>query len=233
MSVEASVPHELPGNPAARRSWIRRRWLVAACAVAVAAAAVGAILLGKAAVYQPLGYGSTESLDMAFPGLPTGAGIRAVNTFGFLHEDFYIPAQPGVFSLFADIRNNGSRAVTIESVALNQTGPGLFYPIRPAGQVRYSWAGMNGSYITPPLTSRILRDAVLRPGQEFLIGIPVRTSRCWQEGIWTTEPDFYVTYRYLLFTHTVAIPWGSYDDQLSLQEPGGKPGTPGTACLNH
>src|SRR5260370_34187976 len=75
--------------------------------------------------------------------------IHAVNTFGFLHEDYYIPAQAGVFSLFADIRNNGSRAGTIESVTLQQGSPGSFYPITPPGPGPRSWRAVGGAHQGP------------------------------------------------------------------------------------
>ncbi len=95
------------GSPGST-STLRRR--LPGLSVSAVVVVIVTILLANAAVYQPLGYASVSNADQAFPGLPTGNGIHAVNTFGFLHEDYYIPAQAGVFSLFADIRNNGSRA---------------------------------------------------------------------------------------------------------------------------
>jgi hypothetical protein len=183
------------------------------------------VLAAVASRYQPIGYGSTSSETEAFPGLPAGKGIRPVNNLGGFHEDIYIPPQRGTFSLFADLRNHGTHPVTIVSVSLgNISGMGL------AGPVRYSTPGMGGSNQIPPPTSRVLRDVTLGPGREMFLGFPVHMWPCAQVGGWQGVPDFYVTTRYLMFTHTVAVPWGMQGDSLLMQLPGGRPGQKGVVC---
>ncbi len=62
-------------------------------------AAVGSVLLAKAAVYQPLGWGG-DQFD------PSGVGIRPVNLFGHYREDFYVPPQRGKFTFFVSMQNS-------------------------------------------------------------------------------------------------------------------------------
>jgi hypothetical protein len=165
-----------PVQPAGGRGPKRRRWrllLVGVLAVVAVAAVVLAVLITR---YQPLGYGTTENSGEVFPGMPAGEGIAMVNTAGHIHEDFYLPPQRGTFSLFADITNNGPRAVTIVAVSLPSVGQG-FSPLIPAGAVRYSRPQWGGGAQIPPAKSRPLRDVILRPGQEIFVGIPVRTYR--------------------------------------------------------
>jgi hypothetical protein len=188
-----------------------------ACAAVVIAAAA-------ASQYQPLGYGSSGSSIEAFPGIPAGQGIRPVNNLGRFHEDIYIPPQRRVFSLFADIRNNGTHPVTIVSVKL------LDSPFALAGPVRYSTPGMGGSDQSPPPESRVLHDVVLGPGQEMFVGFPVRMWPCAANDGWESIQDFNVTFRYSVFTHTVAVPWGPQGDSLLVRSPGGKPGQKGVIC---
>jgi hypothetical protein len=76
-------------------------------AVLGVACAVVAVLAVVASRYQPVSYGSFQA--SAFPGIPSGKGIRAVNNLGGFHEDLYIPPQRGTFGLFADITNNGTQ----------------------------------------------------------------------------------------------------------------------------
>src|SRR5258708_6005303 len=92
-------------------------WLVAAGGAAGAAFLVAG---GGGARPEPISisYGSTGNTAELYPGLHPGRGIRPVNDFGPFHEDIYIPPQNGAFSLFADIANNGTGPVTVESVSL-------------------------------------------------------------------------------------------------------------------
>ncbi|HEY2549057.1 MAG TPA: hypothetical protein VGI64_00615 [Streptosporangiaceae bacterium] len=175
--------------------------------------------------YQPLSYGSSENDAELYPGMPSGQGIRLVNTVGNLHEDFYIPPQRGAFSLFVDVSNNGSYPVTIEAVTVPASG------LRLAGPVRYSVPGMGGSDIIPPPQSRLLHDFVLRPGGEMFIGLLVRTSPCASRDSWQSLPSFKVQMRFLGFTRSVALPWGMQGDSLIMHQPAGGPGDPGTVCL--
>jgi hypothetical protein len=132
------------GLPIDRSRGRRRRWLWALVAVVLAAGAVMVALAVAADRYQPVGYGSLSSGDEAFPGLPTGHGIRPVNDLGGFHEDMYIPPQRGTFSLFADITNNGTHPVTITAASLLK-----FSPFTLTGPVRYSTPGMGGSNQIP------------------------------------------------------------------------------------
>ncbi|HEY6297758.1 MAG TPA: hypothetical protein VIX15_19045, partial [Streptosporangiaceae bacterium] len=82
------------GPPGARdrRPW--RWWLLAIGSVAVVAFVILAVLAGT---YQPVQFGS--SYGGAYPGMPAGVGIRAVNTFGEQVGQTLIPPQHGTFTL--------------------------------------------------------------------------------------------------------------------------------------
>jgi hypothetical protein len=213
-----------PAGPALRRRRMRRWSALAVLLLAVTAVSV--LLVGWAVSFQPLGFGGTGFGNEYYPGLPTGVGIREVNTFRGVREDIYIPPQPGTFSLFVDLTNNGNRAVTIESVTLPRDD-GRFEPLTPAGPVIYS-AEYPGSLVG--WKTAVLRNVTLAPGSDIYIGIPVRTWPCGIEHSWITVPSFSVTYNYLVFTHTVAVAWGNKNDELIMQEHGGRPGQPGIFC---
>jgi hypothetical protein len=214
-------PPPLPVAAAASRRWrFRWAWLLAAGVIALA---VLGVLLGKAAVYQPIGWGGVEG---RFPGMAPGVGIQAVNNFALLGEDYYVPPQRGVFSFGASIVNNGSQPVTIEAVTPYPSRGSGWYPIWLAGPVRYT------TDMGRPGTPRayILHNLRLGPGQGIFIGIPLRTRPCGQTDVWMTIPAFYVKERFLFFTHTVAIPWSMTGAKLIMREPGGAPGQPHTIC---
>jgi hypothetical protein len=215
-------PGERPPPP--RRRVLVQRWILATLGLACLVLVILAVL---ASHYQPIEYGSSGNSMEAFPGIPTGKGIRMVNNFGMLHEDFYIPPQRGTFSLYADIRNNGTHAVTIVSVSL-PPGSGLTLN----GPVRYSTAAMDSPDLAPGSVSRPLRHGIaLGGGQEMLLGFPVKMWwPCGQSNTWQSLANFNVTMRYLVFTHTVAVPWGSLGDSLIMRWPGGKPGQKGVIC---
>jgi len=124
------------------------------------------VLAGKAAVYQPLGWGG---LQAAFPGLPTGVGIKGVNNFGtFGGGDYYVPPQRGVFSFGVTITNSGSRPITIDSVALYPPSTSGFQPIRLAGPVLYTTA--LSVLVTPRI--HVLDHLTIAPDETILVGIP-------------------------------------------------------------
>ncbi len=213
-----------PAGPADVAASLRgRRWLVVLIGIAAVVLAVLAILLGQAAVYQPIAWGNMQA---PFPGLPPGVGVKVVNNFGLLGGDYYVPPQRGVFSFGATIVNNGSWAVTIEGVTLFDSPDSAAYPVQLAGPVRYS-ADM-GQVSTP--RTYILHNLTLRPGQLIFIGIPMRTWPCGQTGGWTSIGSFYVQERYLFFNHAVALPWTSTGGSLIMRLPGGKPGDANTIC---
>lgn len=169
----------------------------------------------KPVAIPPLGWGSTGNSAELYPGLPAGKGIHPVNTLGGLHDDIYIPPQAAVFSLFVDIRNNGSRAVVIESVKLPWHAS--VWAVAPA---RYSRPPGGNDAMVPPPTSWVLHDVRLGPGQEIYVGIPVRTTRCGLTDFWADVPEFYVTYQFQSFNHTVAMPWTDQGGALILHGPG-------------
>jgi hypothetical protein len=183
----------------------------------------------RAASFQPLGLASAGSLYLDYPGLPAAHGVRLVNTFGGVRQDVYIPPQPAgyTFYLFASVANNGSRTVTVESVALPR-----YSALTPAGPVLYGRRGNRpGAPGIPPAT-RILRSVAIAPGDGLFVAIPVRSWPCSQRNSgFATVPDFLVTYRWLFFTHTVAIPWGEFNDEVIMHAPAGRPGEPGVICL--
>jgi len=221
-------------SPRIRRNHDRRpwpRWLRILVAALMLVVVTAGILSALAARYRPtLGSGSAGVTTLAYPGLPAAQGVRIVNTFGFVHQDVYIPPQRKgyTFYLFADIANYGSRAVTIESVglppysALTPAGPDLYAQPSTAG---------NGTPAIPPAT-KVLHSVTLGPGGALLVAIPVRSWPCWTTyEAFATVPDFYVTYRFLFFTHTAAIPWGDSNVELIMRPPYGRPGQPNVACL--
>jgi len=180
------------------------------------------VLLGKAVVYQPVGWGG---LDAPFPGMPAGLGIKVVNNFALVGGDYYVPPQHGVFSFGATITNYGSRPVIIETVVTSATPPDN-YPVQLAGPVMYTTEVSN---LGTPRTY-VLRNVTLGAGQTIFIGIPLRTRPCGQTNGWVIEPAFYVKERFLLFTHTVALPWSTNGAKLIMRDPGGAPGRAGSVC---
>jgi hypothetical protein len=214
-------------DPAARVPRRRRRWRwLAGPAVLAVLAGVAIVLTVLGAAYQPITYGDVWT---NFPGLPTGTGIRPVNTFAQVRADYYVPPQRGEFSFFASIRNNGPRAVTILAVTLAPGSDGS--PMRLAAPVRYSRPDDQGyGQSEVPSASRVLHQVTLGAGQEIFIGIPLRTWPCAQTDSWLTVPSFYVREHFLFFTHTVAIAWNMQGGELIMHAPGGHAGDPDTFC---
>jgi hypothetical protein len=213
------LPTAAAGSP--RRGY-KSVWLVGAGVVALA---VLGVLLGRAAVYQPLGRGGLV-LDAPFPGMAPGVGIKVVNNFALLGGDYYVPPQRGEFSFGLSIQNSGSRPVIIEAVTTSVSAADSTYPVRLAGPVLYTTdMGRPG---TP--RAHVLRNLTLGPGQGIFIGIPLRTWPCGQTDGWDTDPAFYVRERFLFFTHMVAVPWSMNGAELIMHDPGGKPGDPHTIC---
>lgn len=217
------------GDHGGGRRWPRRwpwwAWLVLGTVAAIAATA--SALLTLASDYQPLSYGDTSTRALAYPGLPAGHGIRTVNTFGDVREDWYIPPQRGTFYLYVSITNTGSRPVIIESVSVPKTGE-----LRQAGQTRYARPPEGNGVPIPPPPRHVLHDVTLGHWQEIFVAIPVRSWPCTSSQFgWTYVPSFDVTYRFGIFTHVAALPWGMHDDMLIMHFPAGKPGEPGVFCV--
>jgi len=214
------LPTATAGTPRRRYRWA---WVLAA-SVLVLLAVVG-VLLGKAAVYQPLDGGGL-TLDAPFPGMPQGTGIKVVNNFMHIGGDYYVPPQRGEFSFGLSIGNSGSRPITIEAVTTSTDPAHSMDPVRLAGPVLYTTdMGRSG---TP--RTHVLRNLTLGPGEEIFIGIPLRTWPCGSTDGWITDQAFYVKERFLFFTHIVVVPWSSSGAKLIMHNPGGVPGQAGTIC---
>jgi hypothetical protein len=204
-----------PPRSRARSPW--RRWTPVTLATLVTAALV--VLAVLAWTYQPIPYFSGES-GGSIPGLPSGTGLRVVNTFGIQAGQLYVPPQRGAFTVVESFENTGPEAVTIEAVsilspqdqAMIQAGAQP-WPLIPAGQV----LGWIETWRSPLPAARPIAGLALGPGQVMRIGIPVRLSNaCYIKGSWSGDVSFYVKERFLIFTHWVAVPFGT---PLLFQQP--------------
>jgi hypothetical protein len=132
--------------------------------MAAAAAIAAAVWIqgSWAAAHQPITWGCCEQS-------PTGVGIRPVNTFASYREDIYVPPQRKRFSLFATIRNDGSKSIRIENLMLGQT----YGLLRLAGPVRYAqrFIGRSAAALR---RLPVLRDVPLGPGGELFLVISLR-----------------------------------------------------------
>jgi len=181
----------------------RRRWRLVLFVVSALVLTAAVFLATLAGTYQPLRFGG--EWGGSFPGLPSGVGIRTVNTFGIATGDLYVPPQPGPFAIVESIQNSGSYGVTIE--ALSVQSPSADYPAWPlaiAGPVLYRPEG-------GPLWSKgqPLLGLSLRPGQAIQVAIPLRQQgACYTQG-WVGTSFFYVEEKFLTFEHWVKIPLGA------------------------
>lgn len=203
----AGPPSSGPLRSRARSPW--RRWTLVTLAALVTAALV--VLAVLAWTYQPIPYFSGES-GGSIPGLPSGTGLRAVNTFGIQAGQLYVPPQRGAFTVVESFENTGPEAVTIEAVSiLSPQDQAMIragappWPLIPAGQV----LGWIETWRSPLPAPRPVAGLALGPGQVMRIGIPVRLSNaCYIKGSWSEDVAFYVKERFLIFTHWVAVPLG-------------------------
>ncbi len=213
-----STTREPVGGVRVRASRARRWpwWLALAGVIAIA----GSVLLAKAAVYQPLGWGQDQFV-------PVGVGIRPVNQFGDYRYDYYVPPQRGIFTFVISIRNNGSRPVIIEGLRVDALA------VRLAEPVRYTTAFYTGNAPVSnqlPSGSPVLHDVTLGAGKSIAVAIAMRTAQCASRNAgWTSIQSFFVKERFLFFTHTVALPWSMDGGALIMHVPGGRPG-PGAIC---
>jgi hypothetical protein len=213
-----------PSTPASTYgTWRQRRWLWIGLGPACLVLVVLGVLLGKAAVYQPITWGDESA---PFPGLPTGVGVKVVNNFGLFNGgDYYVPPQRGVFSFGVTFYNSGSRPITIDAVALDPPGSG-FDPIRLARPVLYT-TDLSGLG-TPRI--HVLHHLTIAAGETIFVGIPMRIWPCGQTDGWMTDPAFYVREHFLFFSHTVALPWSQDGARLIMHLSGGRPSEPHTVC---
>lgn len=172
--------------------------VAALCVLALAAVVVAAPL---GAVYQPVIFGGASG------GLRGQIVSRQIDTFGPFGPQTYIPPQPPAHGvLVMSLGNTGPLPVTIESVSMP---PPWFPPqqqrnlvLANAGPVTYS-----PEFSKPAGRSGTLAGTVLAPGQYIYIRIPVVSARCWVSNSWTSVTSFWVTTKYLLWTHHVQIDW--------------------------
>jgi hypothetical protein len=199
MSAEGTVPAVTADAGQAEAARPRRRWLLGSATLLLAAALLAAVLLSAA--YQPVRYGD----DAAAVQGPVSSSIRAVNTFGNMRGQLYIPPQHAADgTLLVSLANTGPYPVTIESVSMpsypnalnDQTGPATYLLLPPIG-VRPKM---------PTASSPKIAGATLRPGTDVLIRIPFRTPGCWMSG-GSTVSSFLVTATFLWWTHTFAVSW--------------------------
>ncbi len=184
----------------------KRRWLVVV-ALLLAAILIGSLITGgkMAAAYQPVRLGDS-------PGNLVGHMItRHVNDFSPMTGQTYLPPQkPASGGLYVSLANTGPYSVTIEAASLNApfmqgTQERAAQPLRDAGTPTY-WpmAGRQAGL------GKRLAGLVLRPGQYILVRLPVRTAGCWMpaaSGGYVILTTFWVTTKFLTWTHQVQISW--------------------------
>lgn len=222
-------PASDPPGSRRRHPWRRGILLTATALVAVAVVVLGVL----AGTYQPIRGGGESGTQ--FPGLPTGTGLRSVNTFGLDPGQIYAPPQRGAFTILQALSNVGPEPVTIEAISIlspqqqAEEKEGIpAYPLTLAGAVRWIPAfGHNW-----PASGRPVAGLSLAPGQDILIGIPLRQSgTCYDPSGWISPDGFYVKERYLTFTHWVTV---QFQPALVLHYPStpGQPLPPGYTCLS-
>ena len=194
----------------------RWRWVVVLAGVV---AIVGSVLVAKAAVYQPLGWGADQFR-------PIGVGIRPVNQFGGYRYDYYVPPQRGTFTFVVSITNSGSRPIIIEGLTVDAAAVRLVGPVVYTTAFYTEKAPVSNKL---PSGSPVLHDVTLGAEKSIAVAIAMRTSPCATHDGWTSIPSFFVKERFLVFTHTVALPWSPPGGALIMHIPGGRPGT-GAIC---
>jgi hypothetical protein len=188
-----SMPTAAAGSP--RRRW-RRAWLLAA---SVLAFAVVGVLLGKAAVYQPLGWGGLDGPFRACRQASASQGSQQLRT----SRRRLLRAAPAR-RVFLRRFDREQRLAARDYRGGNHVAPADgSYPVRLAGPVLYT---TDMGRLGAPQT-HALRNLTLGPGQGIFIGIPLRMQPCGQADGWSTDAAFYAKEHFLFFTHTVPIPW--------------------------
>ncbi len=182
---DGAPPADQPPATNRRRHPWRRRSLLAAGTLLAAAVTVLGVLAGT---YQPIEFGgqwSTASGSNYFPELPSGTGLRSVNTFAAQTGQLYVPPQSGVFTIAESIYNNGPKPVTIEAVSILSPQNQAYaaegespWPLVPAGPVHWTLQ-IQGLPHTGPGRGASVAGVTLRPGQGMLLGFPLRLSRRW------------------------------------------------------
>src|ERR1700689_5690821 len=90
------------------------------------------------------------------------------------------------------------------------------WPLTPAGAVHWR-DELAGPGVNPPTSGTSVVGLALAPGQDIVIGIPLRISGpCFEPDSSTGAEAYYVKVRYLSFTHWVAVP---FQAPLLLRQP--------------
>jgi hypothetical protein len=190
----------------------------------ILAVALG-IAVTLASTYQPVRYGQV------IPAVDGALNVRIVNDFGDIHGQLYIPPQPATpGSLIFSLMNTGAYPVTIESVSMPQYPNAMNQQTGPATYVSLgrNWPQPRG-WPLPTGSSPIIGRATVPPGENILIRIPFRTPMCWTGG-WSVVSSFWVTTKFLWWTHTFEVSWTSPQDpsggaiMSELPDPNGGPG---------
>jgi hypothetical protein len=227
MAITESRPAQHDGEPptgdgprrARRHPW-RRQILLGLGLLLTTAAVVLAVLAGT---YQPLQFGGETGVT--FPGLRTATGSTLVNTFGGREGDWYIPPQSRAFAVVLSLSNAGPEPVTIEAVS-------MLSPQQREDQVSGLLASA-GRPLWMPMTyrpgqaqaARPVAGLSLAPGQDMVVGIPVRMSGiCYDPGGFAHLGAFYVKERFGFFTHWVVV---RFQPGLTMHSPSPTRG-PGT-----
>ncbi|MFI5052456.1 MAG: hypothetical protein ACHQBP_05965 [Acidimicrobiales bacterium] len=190
-------PLDAPDTPtsSAVAQWLRRFWWSVPLALVVVATVV---LVGEAAVYQPLVFGG--GWGEGLPGVAGSGSARVVNNQYGAQGEYYVPPTTRTFVLSFSVTNDGPHAVTIEGASAVAPGQGASpWPVLPVG---------------PALYLRNSRPPTVKPVKGFSIGpystiyIALRltmASRCYVKDGWTSVDRVYLSTRYHLFTHEVAL----------------------------
>ena len=215
---------EVTVAPSPRRRWLPRIGIALSLLMA-AFLITGTIWAGH---YQPVSYGDAGSLCVSGPHLRASV----VNTTGGMQGQCFIPPQPqerGSYTIA--LQNTGPFPVTLESISTLPGWPAseaFPMPYRIAGQpaVRPMYSYTHGKRAPRP---RPLAGYVLQPGGEnaVYVQIPLLTAKCWIPHSYLGQDGFWVTEKFLGFTHDSFITWTSPTDASQGSIISFAAGTPG------
>jgi hypothetical protein len=208
--------------------WLRprQRAMLGLAALVLAAGLVVALIVG--ATYQPVTYG------MGAEAVQGQVSIRAVNDFGGMALQTYIPPQPAADgALIVSLTNTGSYPVTIEWVGVAPAGQrisstALSEQAGPATYIPLAATGLAPQVVTG--TSPKIAGVTLRPGMNFLVRIPFKTPACWYTGR-SIVRTFWVSTKFFWWTHNFAVSWTSPRDPndgailSQIPDANGRPGS--------
>ncbi|MHB1596139.1 MAG: hypothetical protein ACYCO9_23040 [Streptosporangiaceae bacterium] len=205
--IDGASPPRVSDPEPGRPGWPGRRWRLGiglGAAVALVAALITAAV--AAARYQPIRFGGAYR-GPAGPHLTTR---QVGNLYGLDGQSVLAPQPQAHANILLSLDNVGPLPVAIERLSFmppsalhGATLDGL--PFRISGRVTYTLEAIPHG-VTPP-GPRPLAGAVLQPGQDITIRVPIVTARCWIPNTRTTVAGFWVTSRSLLWTHHVYVSW--------------------------